>query len=216
MNEFIIEPFPPVEQANFEGELARGGSLHPEQVFYAYQKGIFPWYAQDEPIRWWSPNPRGVLFTHQVHCSKSLKKTMRKLPYKITFDTFFSEVIAACATEHGETWITDEMRSAYILLHLQGRAHSCELWLNGHLIGGLYGICLNKVFCGESMFSRQANASKIVLIELCAYLIKQNIKLIDTQFLTEHLISMGAINISRDDYLMFLTGNPDRLRGHWC
>lgn len=211
-----LHPFPPVEQADSQGLLAMGGRLSPEQVWLAHQSGIFPWYGEDSPILWWSPNPRGVIFCAELHISRSLQKTLRKQDYQLRFDHDFSQVIDCCAAVHGDSWITPEMKATYTALHQQGRAHSCELWQAERLVGGLYGVCLDKIFCGESMFSLIPNASKIVLAHLCAFLHEQGIILLDTQFITAHLQSMGAVEISRQEYLSYLGGNPDRLRGNWA
>ncbi len=211
----MTAPFPCVEKADSNGLIAYGGELSPAQVWLAHQSGIFPWFSHNNPILWWAPNPRGVLFTQQIHISRSLKKAMRQLDYEIRFDSDFDAVIYACATLHGDTWISKEMRQTYTRLHQQGRAHSCELWQNGTLIGGLYGVCLNKVFCAESMFSAQPNASKIVLVHLCHYLTERDIATIDVQFLTPHLASMGAVEIPRQEYMRLLVGDADRLTGRW-
>lgn len=140
---------------------------------------------------------------------------MRRTNYRLTLDTAFTAVIDYCANCHGATWITGEMRQTYLALHEQGRAHSCELWQDDELVGGLYGVALERIYCGESMFSLRPSASKIVLVRLCAWLAAQGIDTLDTQFLTPHLISMGAVNIPRRDYLARLTANPDKHRGHW-
>lgn len=208
--------FPPVAHADAHGLLAIGGELTPDQVWLAHQNGIFPWYQPEGPILWWAPNPRAVIKTNNIHQSRSLKRVKKKYHYDIRFDNDFTAVIDHCATVHGESWITPEMKHTYTNLHQQGRAHSCELYVDGALQGGLYGVCLHQVFCGESMFSLMPNASKIVLVELCHWLCKQGICLVDAQFLTPHLQSMGAIEISRQCYMTYLQGDPDRLKGNWA
>lgn len=208
-------PFPPVSQADASGLLAAGGELTPEQVWLAHQSGVFPWYCENTPILWWAPNPRAIIPTNRLHISRSLAKTLRSGGFRITYDTAFTAVVEYCAQVHGESWITAAVKAAYTALYEEGRAHSCELWIDGELKGGLYGVCLDRVFCGESMFSLVPSASKIVLAELCAHLHRCGITVLDTQFLTPHLVSMGALEIPRDTYQTLLGGNPDRLRGRW-
>ncbi|MFC2504329.1 MAG: leucyl/phenylalanyl-tRNA--protein transferase [Cardiobacterium sp.] len=207
--------FPPADSADEHGLVARSNFIDAEMAFAAHSQGIFPWYNPGEPILWWSPDPRAIIPTAAVHASRSLRKLMRRTNYRLTLDTAFTAVIDYCASCHGATWITGEMRQTYLALHEQGRAHSCELWQDDELVGGLYGVALERIYCGESMFSLRPSASKIVLIRLCAWLAAQGIDTLDTQFLTPHLISMGAVNIPRRDYLARLTANPDKHRGHW-
>lgn len=207
--------FPPIEYADPNGLLCIGYPLTPEQTFSAHANGVFPWFNTDDPTLWWSPDPRAVFLTDHIHCSRSLAKAMRRKPYQFTFDTAFDAVIYHCSTEHGESWITDSIITTYTTLYHQHRAHSAELWLEGELIGGLYGVCLDRVFCAESMFSRHPNASKMLLVELGIRLHKAKITHIDTQMLTPHLASMGAFEISRTDYKKLLGGNPNRLRARW-
>lgn len=207
--------FPPVSRADPNGLLAVGGELSPEQVFAAHSQGIFPWFEDDRMILWWAPDPRAVLPTDQVHLSRSLKKQIRQSYYTITLDQNFAGVIENCARLRKESWITPAINRVYCELHQQQRAHSCELWDGDILIGGLYGVCLNRVFCGESMFSCAPSASKIVLWWLCQYLYNQGVTHLDTQFLTPHLQTMGAITLPRVHYMQLLDGNPDRLRGSW-
>jgi len=201
--------FPPVHLANKEGLLAVGGDLSVERLILAYKSGIFPWYNQGEPIIWYSPNPRMVLFPKDLKVSKSMKQVIRKEGFTVTFNQNFSEVISNCkhifrASDQGETWITNEMQHAYINLHKKGIAKSVEVWLGDELVGGLYGIDLGTVFCGESMFSKVSNASKFAFIKLVQKLENENYTLIDCQVYNNHLASLGADEISRDDFLSFL------------
>lgn len=194
--------FPPVEEAEDCGLLAVGGDLSPERLLLAYSLGIFPWYNQGEPLLWWSPDPRCVLFPDEVHVSRSLRRTMRRDTYRISFNENFAGVIYWCrglraGLDGSGTWITPEMRSAYLRLHELGFAHSVECWEDDELIGGLYGVAIGRCFFGESMFSRRNNASKIVLVKLMEYLRKKDFVLLDCQQTTDHLLSMGAREISR-------------------
>ncbi len=199
-------PFPSVEEALQEpnGLLAAGGELSPERLLSAYRRGIFPWYGEDEPILWWSPDPRMVLFPEEFIVSRSLRKTVRNTAYEIRFDRAFDEVMAACAEPRAGqpgTWITDEMRSAYNRLHLMGHAHSVETWMDGSLAGGLYGVALGRVFFGESMFSRRTDASKLAMVALVNKLRADGYGMIDCQVHSEHLESLGARNIARSEFL---------------
>lgn len=201
--------FPSVHLANKDGLLAIGGDLSVERLQLAYESGIFPWYNQGEPIIWYSPNPRMVLFPSDLKISKSMKQVIRRGDFKITFNQNFSEVISNCkqiyrSSDQGETWITDEMQQAYIELHKKGIAKSVEVWQANELVGGLYGIDLGSVFCGESMFSKVSNASKVAFIYMIQKLEKENYKLIDCQVYNNHLASLGADEISRDEFLKFL------------
>jgi leucyl/phenylalanyl-tRNA--protein transferase len=202
-------PFPPVELALREpdGLLAFGGSLSVKRLLYAYRQGIFPWYSEGQPIMWWSPDPRAVLFLDELKVSRSLRKTLKKQPYTITLDTAFAEVMDACAEPRKDgagTWITDEMKDAYYALHLNGHAHSVEAWQDGELVGGLYGVAIGKVFFGESMFARRTDASKIALVHLVRQLQRWDYALIDCQAHTEHLASLGAIGIPRPMFISLL------------
>ena len=208
--------FPDVELALTEpdGLLAVGGDLSVERLISAYQQGIFPWYSEGQPILWWSPDPRMVMEPKDIKISRSLSKTMRKQEFKVTFDKSFTEVITACSEsrlEKGkiqdETWILDEMIEAYVQLHEQGYAHSVECWLNGKLVGGLYGIAIGKVFFGESMFSRVSDASKVAFVSLANQLDKWGFNLIDCQVYTSHLESLGASMISRQQFISLLNEN---------
>ena len=197
--------FPDPNFAEKDGLLAVGGDLTPERIILAYQSGIFPWYNDGEPICWYSPHERFVILPNEVKISKSMLQFMRSQKFSITLNTAFSDVIASCAKalrkEQDGTWIIPEMQKAYINLHLLGCAHSVEVWQNGEIVGGLYGVQIGKVFCGESMFSKIGNASKLALIWLCQNL---EIDLVDCQLHTEHLESMGAKMISREEFMEFL------------
>ena len=200
--------FPSPEQASAEGIVAVGGDLLPERVMLAYRKGIFPWFESDDFLLWWSPDPRMVLFPDQLKISKSMRTVLRKKQFEVTFNKAFDQVVEACAKvkrfgQNG-TWITPGLMKVYSTLHTQGHAHSVEVWEEGSLVGGLYGIDLGTVFCGESMFSKSSNASKVALIFLVKELKKNKYKLIDCQVPTQHLASMGAEPISRSEFLTFL------------
>ncbi len=200
--------FPSPEQASEEGIVAVGGDLKPERVMLAYRKGIFPWFESDDFLLWWSPDPRMILFPDQIKISKSMRSVLRKKQFEVTFNKAFDDVVQACAKvkrfgQNG-TWITSGLMEVYATLHRQGHAHSVEVWSEGVLVGGLYGIDLGTVFCGESMFSKANNASKIALIALAKELKKNNYKLIDCQVPTQHLASMGAESISRTEFLTYL------------
>ena len=197
--------FPEIERAltDPDGLLAVGGDLSAERIIQAYSKGIFPWYEDGQPILWWSPNPRMILYPQDLHLSRSLKKTIRKKPFQITTDQDFEGVLFGCAeSRQGQdgTWITADMHEAYLNLHHLGIAHSIESWKDGHLVGGLYGLALGPVFFGESMFSRQTDASKIAFATLVQHLQKLGYQMIDCQVFTHHLASFGAIEIPREDF----------------
>ena len=197
--------FPKPELAEDDGLLAVGGDLSPERLMLAYHHGIFPWYSEDSPILWYSPHERFVLFPNRLKVSSSMAKVIKSGHFKMTFDRAFEEVVEACATisRQGEkgTWITQEMKKAYINLHDLGYAHSVEVWEDDTIVGGLYGVVVNNVFCGESMFSKVSNASKAALIWLCSNL---SFAMIDCQVYTKHLESLGAGLISRSEYVKFL------------
>ncbi len=200
--------FPPPDLAEDDGLLAVGGDLSSQRLIKAYGLGIFPWYSEETPILWYSPHKRFVLFPDKVVVSKTMRKVMKSETFRITQNKAFEDVIACCASakrkEQDGTWIIAEMQNAYIKLHKEGVAHSVEVWSGEQLVGGLYGVQSGNVFCGESMFSTQSNASKVALIWLC-----QNTKysLIDCQFHTEHLESMGAEYISREEYMEILNAS---------
>lgn len=199
-------PFPPAAQALREpnGLLAAGGDLSPGRLLDAYRHGIFPWFNVDEPILWWSPDPRMVLFPQEFKVSHSLRKTLRNKPYEVRADSAFEQVMRACAAPrdgHHGTWIHDSMVAAYTALHRQGHAHSIETWIDGELCGGLYGVAIGRMFYGESMFSRRTDASKIALAHLAAQLARWNFGMIDCQMNTRHLASLGAREIPRAEFL---------------
>ncbi len=199
--------FPPVEEAEEIGLLAVGGDLSPQRLLLAYSQGIFPWYNPGEPILWWSPDPRCVLFPAQIHISKSLRKVLKRGDFHVTFDRDFRAVIEACRQARCEegTWITPEMSSAYIELHRLGFAHSVECWQAEQLVGGLYGISIGRTFFGESMFSRVSNASKVAMVTMCLQLKQRGFRLIDCQQTSEHLLSLGATEVSRAIFCQLLT-----------
>jgi len=202
--------FPPVENAYEDGLLAIGGDLSIDRLLYAYNQGIFPWYNQGEPIMWFSPDPRMVLFEKELKVSKSMRQLIRKKEFTVTFNTHFEEVIAACAAikrpDQEGTWITNEMKKAYTQLHALGHAISVEVWKSSELVGGLYGVWLDdkKIFCGESMFAKVSNASKYGFIALVQWLSEKEVKLIDCQVYTGHLASLGAREISRQEFMKYL------------
>jgi leucyl/phenylalanyl-tRNA--protein transferase len=197
--------FPNPELAEDDGLLAVGGDLSPERLLLSYKNGIFPWYSDDTPILWYSPNERFVIYPKQLKISKSMRQVMRSDKFSVTFNTAFADVIKACADaeryDQDGTWITMDMQQAYIKLHHLGYAHSVEVWLDGQLAGGLYGVKVGRVFCGESMFTKVSNASKLALITVCQ---TNNYDMIDCQVHTNHLESLGAAMISRADYLSVL------------
>lgn len=190
-----------------DGLLALGGDLSPERILAAYQHGIFPWFNPGDPILWWSPNPRTVVFPEQLHISKSLRKTLRKGIYRVTFDNCFRDVMNACAGPRhyaDGTWISDEIIEGYCALHKRGFAHSVEVWREEELVGGLYGMALGRVFFGESMFSRADNASKVGFAHLVRQLLAWDFQLIDCQVANDHLFSLGAIEIPREEFQQML------------
>jgi leucyl/phenylalanyl-tRNA--protein transferase len=206
LTEEIIFPNP--ELAEEDGLLAIEGDLSQERLILAYRNGIFPWFDDDTPILWYSPHQRFVLFPSEVKISKSMRQILKSHPFKITYNQAFEKVILACAEakrlQQDGTWITQEMQEAYIKLHQSGYAHSIEVWENEELVGGLYGVLVNKVFCGESMFAKKSNASKIALIWLCQ---NANINLIDCQVHSEHLEKMGARIVERKEFMGYLFRN---------
>jgi leucyl/phenylalanyl-tRNA--protein transferase len=200
--------FPPVSHADSEGILAIGGDLSPERLQLAYKSGIFPWFNEGEPIIWWSPNPRMVLFLDELVVSKSMRNILNRNIFKVTFNKNFRGVISNCkqVKRDGQTgtWITNEMIEAYCKLHELGIAKSVEVWQNDQLVGGLYGVDLGHVFCGESMFSLVSNASKVAFIALANQLKKDNYHLLDCQVYNEHLESLGCTEIERDAFMAIL------------
>lgn len=233
---FWIDPrdktfdFPDVRLALKEpdGLLAIGGDLSPDRLAAAYRHGIFPWFNHDQPILWWSPDPRAVLFPDQLKVSRSLRKTLRKSPFTVTADRAFSEVIEACSgprdndlNSNGEnesgTWITEEMKLAYKQFHDAGFAHSVECWSDDELVGGLYGVAIGQVFFGESMFTRQTDASKVAFVYLVKQLVQWGFRLIDCQIYSSHLESLGAESISREKFTQLLNQYCEQpgKSGHW-
>ncbi len=205
--------FPPAWLARSDGLLCIGGDLSPQRLILAYRNGIFPWFSHSEPILWWSPDPRLILPPAEIRISRSLKKKIRKDPFTIRINTDFEQTILACSlprrNEPGGTWLVEEMIEAYITLHKMGVAHSVEAWRNNQLVGGLYGISLGTSFFGESMFSREPDASKTALVALSQELSFQGFKMIDCQVTSGHLLRMGAREISRNLFLDTLNQSVD-------
>ena len=200
------DPFPPVEFAlrDPNGLLAAGADLSPERLIDAYARGIFPWFGDDDPLLWWSPDPRMVLPVGELHVSRSLRRVIRSGRFVVTMDTAFAEVMAGCADPRPEqegTWITAEMTAAYQRLAALGLAHSVEAWVDGALAGGLYGVAIGRMFFGESMFTRVSGASKVAFVHLVRQLERWNVPLIDCQMSTAHLASLGAREIPRADFV---------------
>ena len=203
------DEFPVIEDALAEpnGLLAFGGNLNAETLINAYSHGIFPWFSDQEPILWWSPNPRMVLFPEKFHVSRSFKRALKNTKYRVYVDRNFDKVIEHCAKTRKDglgTWITESMKEAYINLHKKNIAHCLEIEIDGQLVGGIYGIALDKIFYGESMFSLQTNGSKFALYELCNYLIKNKYLILDCQAHSHHLESMGAELISIRKFKQYL------------
>ena len=214
--------FPPVDSASPEGLLAVGGDLRPDRLLEGYRHGIFPWYSDDQPILWWSPDPRTVIFPDKLHISRSLKRSLSPGLFNVTLDQCFRDVMQHCAGPRpqypdGGTWITAEMLEAYTRLHELGYAHSVETWQEGRLVGGLYGVALGGVFFAESMFTRVSDASKVALVSLVRQLQAWGFRLMDCQQSSPHVMAFGAEAIPRRDFLNHLTAAlalTDR-RGHW-
>jgi leucyl/phenylalanyl-tRNA--protein transferase len=225
---FVLDPnavdmrFPPPDLASPDGLLAIGGDLRAERLLEAYRHGIFPWYNETQPILWWSPDPRAVLFPEKLKVSRSLRKTLRHRGFRVTFDRCFRDVMQACAQPRsqyplGGTWITDEMLDAYVRLHTLGVAHSVETWLDDRLVGGLYGVALGGIFFGESMFTRETDASKTAFVILVNELKTRGFIIVDCQLPSKHLFSLGAEEIRRTVFLDHLAAAlrlPDQ-RGAW-
>jgi len=213
--------FPPPHLASEDGLLAVGGDLSQKRLLLAYRMGIFPWFSNNEPILWWSPDPRLVLYPHEIKTSKTLKKIIKKEVFKVTMDLAFNEVINQCAQvrlkKDQGTWIIEDMIEAYCQLHESGFAHSVEVWRQGELAGGLYGVSLGKCFFGESMFTRISNASNIALVKLVEYLKKLSFDMIDCQVATEHLTRFGARQIPRIRFLNQLEKSlkAPTIKGKW-
>ncbi|MGH8452928.1 MAG: leucyl/phenylalanyl-tRNA--protein transferase [Nevskiales bacterium] len=216
------QPFPPVTKALREpnGLLAFGGDLSPTRLLNAYRHGIFPWYSGDEPILWWSPDPRCVFRPDSIHVSRSLRKALNRRDFEISFDHAFESVIEACAAPRKQqegTWLTPAMISAYIRLHHEGWAHSVEVWRDSALIGGIYGVAIGGAFFGESMFSRAPNGSKIALVALAQRLDEWGFTLLDAQVRSPHLYTLGAVDLLRECFMTELAAAlrlPDRC-GSW-
>lgn len=199
--------FPPVSEAE-DGIVAVGGDLSPERLMMAYRSGIFPWYSAEEPIIWWSPDPRCVLFPDRLHISRSMRRVLNSKRFTVTFNKNFEAVIEHCKKIYRKgqegSWITAEMKKAYVKLHELGYAKSIEVWENEQLVGGMYGVDLGTVFCGESMFSIVSNASKVAMIVFMEKFQEEGGRLLDCQVYNDHLASMGAEEISRDEFLLFV------------
>ena len=206
--------FPPVDTADEDGLLAIGGDLSTERLLLAYRSGIFPWFNEEEPICWWSPDPRFVLYPTELKVSNSMKTVLQNGKYRFTTNRAFDQVIQNCQaiSRHGQdgTWISPAMQKAYIILHELGHAHSAETWQDGELIGGVYGIRMGNLFFGESMFSLKPNASKFAFINYTRLLQKENVQLIDCQLHTNHLKSLGARMIPRELFIQMLVTNTGR------
>jgi leucyl/phenylalanyl-tRNA---protein transferase len=216
------DSFPPVTQAldDPDGLLAAGGDLSPARLIEAYRRGIFPWYGEGQPILWWSPDPRMVLYPDGLKIARSLAKRLRRRDYEIRVDTAYADVMRACAeprTGQDGTWITQDMLQAYAVLHRKGYAHSVETWVDGELAGGLYGIAIGRAFFGESMFARATDASKIALVHLARQLHRWRFGMIDCQMATRHLASLGSIEIPRGQFVRALAQlvNYPSLTGTW-
>jgi leucyl/phenylalanyl-tRNA--protein transferase len=212
--------FPPPELAEENGLLAVGGDLSAKRLLLAYSKGIFPWYSAGEPILWWSPSPRLVIIPDEFKVPSRLSRFIKQKKYKVTMDHAFQQVITGCASaadrQHKGTWIDDDMIEAYTLLHEIGYAHSVECWMDDELVGGLYGIALGKIFFGESMFSRQSNASKVAFVYLAEKLLERGFDLIDCQLKTEHLMQFGAREIPGSEFQDLLVRSVTlETRGKW-
>lgn len=200
--------FPPPQLARADGLLALGGDLSEDRLLLAYSMGIFPWFSEGDPILWWAPDPRLVLFPHDLKVSRRLQRTLRQHKFQITLDTAFREVIESCAhiriARGEETWITEDMKDAYCILHEHGYAHSVEAWREGKLAGGVYGVAIGSAFFGESMFSKVADSSKVAFVHLVNQLQKWNFDFVDCQIRTEHLVRLGAQEIPGEDFYILL------------
>jgi leucyl/phenylalanyl-tRNA--protein transferase len=190
-----------IQTANELGLVAAGGDLAPDRLLAAYREGVFPWYEDGGPILWWCPDPRGIIPLDGFHVSRRLSRTMRSGRFELTHDRDFRAVMEGCAEREEGTWITAEMMRAYQKLHRLGHAHSVEVWMDGELVGGLYGVAVGRLFAGESMFSRQSDASKVALAWVVRHLSLRGFQLFDVQMVSEHTARLGAIEISREEYL---------------
>ncbi|KIM10997.1 MAG: hypothetical protein KU37_07755 [Sulfuricurvum sp. PC08-66] len=217
----VGEPFPPATQASREGIVCYGGDLSPTRLLDAYRAGIFPWFNENDPILWWSPNPRCLLFPDDLIIRKSFEKRLRNGGFEVRFDTDFASVIRACRSVDGRdeagTWITQSIIEAYETLHHMGYAHSVETYIDDELVGGLYGVSLGGGFFGESMFSRVNDGSKVALVGLVAFAKHHGLEFIDAQIPTQHILSMGAVTLPREDFLTLLAQTLQRptLMGNW-
>ncbi len=210
-------PHPDLALDDPDGLLAVGGDLSTERLLAAYHQGIFPWFSEGQPILWWSPDPRAVFLLDEVVFKKSLRKVLRQRPFSVTMDRAFTKVISACSEPRGDdngTWITEPMKMAYIQLHQSGFAHSVEVWHDRVLVGGLYGVSLGKLFFGESMFSRMSNTSKIAFAHLVEQLKRWQFIAIDAQLHSEHIASLGSIDLPRDDFLDLLDQYAEPMNQH--
>jgi leucyl/phenylalanyl-tRNA---protein transferase len=214
-------PFPPPQTADEWGVVCSGGNLSPGLLLSAYRQGLFPWFSENEPLLWWSPDPRFVLYPESLHVSQTMRKIIKRGAFELSLDRDFEATIAACSAtpRKGQdgTWISPDMIEAYCELHRLGYAHSAEARLDGRLVGGLYGVSLGSIFFGESMFSLVSDASKAVFIPLVQRLKAEGFTLIDSQVYTDHLAGLGAVNIPRNDYLAALKGalSAPTMRGNW-
>lgn len=213
LNPFRLD-FPDPERSSSKDVIAAGGDLSPERLLAAYKRGIFPWYNEGEPILWWSPDPRMVLFPDDLKIAKSMRPLFNSQKFKVTYDTVFQEVMRNCQEndrkgQSGETWINDEMIQSYTALNQSGYAHSVEVWEDDILVGGLYGIAIGKLFFGESMFTKVSNASKFGFISLVNILKNKDFQLIDCQQETQHLTSLGGKMISRKAFMAYVKNNGD-------
>ena len=212
--------FPPVTRALREpnGLLCMGGDLSTERLLAAYRRGIFPWFSDGDPILWWSPDPRALLFVDELHISRSLQRRLRQAAYTVSADRAFEIVVDCCAAprkHQPETWILPEMRKAYSALHRLGHAHSIEVWDGGLLVGGVYGVAIGGLFSGESMFSRADDASKVALVALARQLAARGVPAIDCQVPNPHLATLGARTVPRSEFLRLLASQPDPTPGAW-
>ncbi len=215
----ISTKFPDVKSAlrSPDGLLAIGGDLTEQRLLSAYQKGIFPWYNQGQPIMWWSPDPRCIFDINEIKISRSLRKILKSQKFTVSMNSDFERVIGGCAAprvDHDETWISQDVHQAYLDLHHSGYAHSIECWISNQLVGGLYGIAIGKVFFGESMFSRASNASKVALVYLANFLKQHSFLMIDCQIYSEHLASLGAKTIARDEFTQALSKHCNLIEPH--
>ena len=212
--------FPPVERAmqDPDGLLAVGGDLSKQRLLLAYSHGIFPWYEDDQPLLWWSPDPRAVIEPQNVKISRSLRKRLRRQEFEVKVDTAFDDVVKRCQNPRAysnETWITNEMRQAYLALHLDGYAHSIECYQDKELVGGLYGVSIGRLFFGESMFHAATDASKVAFVALCRLLRQQGCPLVDCQMPNPHIMSLGVETISRSEFMLYLLKNNKLKSNEW-